>query len=123
MCDNKIEDKRQIKDFKNITFSGYKKSEAKKELIKSILASKVEDSCYWSGEFICAGHFLYLWEIIMLFISKHIHIGNPKQPIYIDIRLNKFKEILNSGYTQNILNLRNNITIRQLFGEVICVLC
>ena len=57
MCDNKIEDKRQIKDFKNITFSGYKKSEAKKELIKSILASKVEDSCYWSAEFICAGFF------------------------------------------------------------------
>ena len=123
MTDNKIEDKRTINDFKNITFSGYKKSEAKKELIKSILASKVEDSCYWCAEFICAGQYLYLWEIILLFISKHVHIGNPKLPIYIDLRLNKFKEILNSGYTQNLLTMRNSLEIRQLFGEIICVLC
>ena len=64
MTDKKIEDSRKIQEFRNISFSSYKKSDVRKELIKSITSNKIEDSCHWSAELICAGHFMYLWEII-----------------------------------------------------------
>ena len=123
MNQNEISDKRLIKAFKGITFSNFKKTEAKKELLNNLSAGKIEPSCYWAAEYICAGHFLDVWDIFLLFIGKNIHIGNPKLPIYIDMRINDFKNILNTGYTDNLLKMRNNNKIRKLFAEVICVLC
>lgn len=120
---DEINDQRKSKDFKGITFSKYKKSQAKKQLVKSIRSNKVEEACYWSAEYICAGHFLELWEIIFLIVGKHIHLGNPKLPTYIELRLDLFKNILNNGYIDNELKMRNNNKIRSLFAEVMCVLC
>ena len=39
------------------------------------------------------------------------------------MRINDFKSILNNGYTDNLLKMRNNNKIRKLFAEVICVIC
>ena len=71
----RIEDSRKIQEFRNISFSYYKKSDVKKELCKSIVSGKIEDSCYWSAELICAGHFMYLWEIIFTVIAKIYILG------------------------------------------------
>ena len=116
-----INDERKITEFKNITFSGYKKTEARKELLKNIISNRIEPVCFWVGEFVCAGHFLYLWEIVFLFIGKNIHIGNPKLPIYIELKLDEFADIINK-FEGRELRLRNNPKVRKIFAEVFIIL-
>lgn len=123
MNDNEINDKRIIKDFKGISFSKYKKSLVKKQLLLSLNKKLIEESFYWSIELICAGHYSDLWDTILLYMSRYIHIANPKLAIYIDLKFENFKNILNNGYVDNELELRNNIKIRKIFGELIGILC
>lgn len=118
-----IEDIRISKDFKNISFSNYKKSDVKKELVKSILDEKIEDSCYWSAELLCAGHYKDLWEILLFVFTNNIHLGNVTLPIYLNMRYENFKEIVVGGYIDNEIFLRNNKKIRQMFCEIICIFC
>lgn len=123
MNDNEINDKRMQTEFRQITFSNFQKIKVKKELISCLLSSKIEAACYWGAEYICAGHFIDLWECIIEYISKYIHLGNPKLPIYISMRMENFKNVLSSGYIDNEIRMRNNSKIRKLFAEIIGVLC
>tara|TARA_B100000902_G_scaffold305073_1_gene293450 strand:- start:14437 stop:15489 length:1053 start_codon:yes stop_codon:yes gene_type:complete len=110
-------------DFKNITFSSYQKSQARKELISCIYNEKVENANYWAAEFVCSGHYLELWDAIILYSTKYVHCGNPKLPIYLNMRFDNFEKIINSGYSNNVIVSRNNLNIRKIFAELICVLC
>ena len=117
-----INDRRSEKEFKGMTFSKYKKSSVKKELLKAMLNNKIEPACYWSCEYICAGLYADLWEVILNYFSKNIHLGNPKIPLYLELRYNAFRDIATNGYSGQELSLRNNPKIRKLFAEIIIVL-
>jgi hypothetical protein len=118
-----IVDVREQCDFSRITFSGYKITEVKNELKTAIINCKIDEALYWSIEYICSGHFLELWEFILNYYSNYINIANIKFAIYLDLKIEEFKKIIEIAYGANILPLRNNEKIRKIFCEIIVILC
>ena len=114
-----INDIRAQSEFKGISFSGYKKTEVRKQLVQNLLNGKIEPACYWCAELICAGHYTDIWENILHYFGKHIHLGNPKIAIYLQMRFEVFKNIMSQGHFISELDLRNNSNMRKLFAEII----
>jgi hypothetical protein len=118
-----INDIRSPPHFKGITFSKCKKTDVKAAFLDNLLKGKLEPACHWGAELICAGHYGDLWEYILYYTAKHIHLGNPRLPIYLEMRYNAFRQIMAEGHFTTELALRNNPTIRRLFAEIIGTLC
>ena len=118
-----INDIRMQNSFKGTTFSKYKLSEVKKQLITNMFNCQIEPSCYWAAELVCSGHYPELWECIFHFLGKYIHIGNPKMIIYLEKRYTVFKNIMNQRHYTFEIELRNNPTIRSMFSEIVSVMC
>jgi hypothetical protein len=114
-----INDIREPSEFKGITFSNFKKTEVKNQLKENMLKGKIEQACYWSAELICSGHYIDIWESILHYVGKHIHLGNPKIVLYLQLRYENFKNIMSQGHYMNELQVRNNIQMRKLFAEII----
>lgn len=117
-----INDVRRGVDFKSYSFSKFKKTVVCDKLIENMQKKKIEPACYWGAELICAGHFSDLWEIILQYAGKYIHLGNPKIVKYLEMRYNAFRNILNQGLFVNEIDMRNNSSVRKLFAEIIIVL-
>lgn len=122
MNNNLIQDTRKISDMKITTFSGYKKTEVKKALIKSIKENKFEHAFHWCTELICSGNLLDIWIMYIQYSCQYIHLGNPKLFIYLDKRLQEFCNIMRSGYTADELLVRNNDNIRKMFVEITTII-
>ena len=114
-----INDLRDSSGFRGTTFSGYKKSEVKKQLLQSVFNGKVEQSCYWSAEMVCAGQYMDIWEILLFYLGKHIHLGNPKLAIYLQKRFHVFFGRMiqkSSRAIPQLLSLKGNACIKTLGG-------
>ena len=119
---SEINDIRTPAQFKGISFSKFKKTEVRKQLIENLKKGRIEPACYWCAELICGGHFMEVWETIIHYIGKHIHLGNPKILCYIEKRYDIFRNIMSQGQYLNELQLRNHPTIRILFAEIMGIL-
>lgn len=119
-----INDIRNPADFRAVTFSKFKKNDVKKQLFSCITdnTKKVQEACFWSAELLLAGHYNELWEVILHFFGKCIHVGNPKLPIYLEKRFQCFRAIINDDMYISELHTRNSANMRKLFAEIICVL-
>jgi hypothetical protein len=122
MATVEINDIRTPAQFKGVSFSNFKKTEVRDQFINAMHKGKVEPACYWCAELVCAGHYMDIWEIILYFVGKHVHLGNPKLAIYLERRFCIFKNIITQGHFLNELQLRNHPNIRKLFAEVICII-
>jgi hypothetical protein len=84
---------------------------------------KIEQACYWCAEIVAAGHYMDLWDCLLLYLGKHIHLGHPKLPIYVVKRFEVFKNIMVQGMYYDEIQLRNNSTIRTIFAEIVIIFC
>lgn len=119
---SEINDIRSSADFRGISFSKYKKTAVKTAFIENMLNGKIEAACNWAAELVCAGHYLELWENILYYMAKHIHVGNPKLVCYLEKRFVVFRNIMSSNEVGSPLDHRNNPTIRNMFAEIVSVL-
>ena len=120
-----INDDRPSDSFKNKTFSGYKKNDILNAVMKSIESKKIENARHWTSECIVSGYSLKLWEKLLNFSAKIIHINNPKLPYYLYrknlVFMNQINR-LNTTSKDKYLYLRNSQMVRNLFFDVICTL-
>jgi len=107
--------------FKTHTFSNFKKSKVIKELENCIYYQKKEEAFYWTGELICSGHILELWNLFLFVMCKYIHINNPRLPLYIDKKFTEFKEL--SNQLKDDLDARNQEDVRTLLFSITLLLC
>ena len=106
--------------FKSTTFSNYKKAQVLKKLTHAIYYQKIEEAFFWTCELMCTNLYLDLWNIYFIFTCKHIHIDNPKLPIYINKKFKDFRILAEN--ISNDYELRNNNEIRLLFCSLTLIL-
>lgn len=118
-----INDIRTIKDFKDKTFSGYKKTEVISILFKSIESKNIDACCNWIVECIISGYSEYVWNKLCIYCAKNININNTELTDYI-LKQNKiFYNILDEeNLNKNLLNLRNNRIIYNIFISTIIII-
>ena len=114
-----IIDTRGIKSFKKETFSGYKKADVIKTLLKSIDSKKVENASNWLVECIVSGYIIDIWEKLLIYSTSIININNPKLPNILYKKNVLFYNIIGRynihSNKEEILLLRNNLELRHIF--------
>jgi len=102
------------------TFSNYPKAKVLKDLEQAIYYQKTEEAFYWTGDLLCSGFILELWNLYVHVLCKYIHIQHPKLPLYVYKKFLEFKELIQD--CPNDLELRNMEPIRTLLFSLTLIL-
>ena len=121
-----IEDTRYLHDFKDKSFSGFKKTDVIKTLFKSIETAKVENACHWITECMISGYCIEILDKLIAFSSKIIHINNPRLPQYLWRKYDYFYKTIDNVNLKKekhlIIHFRNNQVLRNLFFDIVSVI-
>lgn len=104
----------------SITYSDYKKTDVKKEIIKCLEVNNIEQGNYWVCELVCSEYFSFLWEILIKYYIENV--DNVNIMYYLNVRMEYFMNICNNENELEDLDLKNNVSIRKLFMELFCIL-
>ena len=118
-----VDDTRSPAYFRSIGFGGHKKVDVKKALLLALQQSEMETACYWVADLVCAGHADDVWDVVIPFYARHIHVGNPHLASFLAYHQAKYTELVNTNLTGLTISLRNNVHMRTLFAQVIALLC
>ena len=117
----KIIDERLNEDFKLKTFSGFQKKDVQSALFKAIDQGKIENALYWCTECILSGYTMKIWDKLLNYSFKIIHINNPRLPIFLykknNILFNQIKRL--NIKNNDCLIVRNSQMVRNLFADII----
>ena len=104
---------------KNMTFSGYKKTQTFQQLKKSILKGEVDKACFWAAELDASHYTEEVWNKIILFACKEINYANPNLPTYLYKTYREFRMI---SYNWTKKEMCNSQELRNRLCELICIL-
>ena len=102
------------------TFSNYPKAKVIKDLETAIYYQKTEEAFFWTGDLLCSGCILELWNLYIHILCKYIHIQHPKLPLYVYKKFVEFKEMVQA--CPNDLELRNMQPVRTLLFSMTLIL-
>lgn len=105
--------------FDKTSFSEYKKSSLFTEWTKSILQSQYETACHYTSEIDCSLWQTELWDKMMMFSCKYIHLHNPLLPIFLE---KQYKKFIDLHKVETPIQIRNNISHRKIICQIIGVL-
>lgn len=105
--------------FDKTSYSAYNKKSVFTEWMKAILHTQYETACHYTAEIDCSLWQDELWERIILFASKHVHIHNPSLPIFLNRQFLKFVEL---SKAENPSRLRNNDSHRKIVCQLVGIL-
>jgi len=117
-----IEDARPLEEFKDKTFSGFKKRDVLSALFKSIETGKIENACYWITECIISGYTVDVYDKLIQFSSKIIHINSPNLPEFLWRRYITFHNSIDhigKKEKNKYIHLRNTGSIRNNLVDVV----
>ena len=121
-----IQDTRHIEDFRDKSFSGFKKTDVIKALHKSMETGKVEDACHWTTECIISGYSIDILDKLIAFSSKIVHINNPNLPNYLWRKYQYFFKTIDNITSRKdkhrFIHSRNNQVLRNLYFDIVSVI-
>ncbi len=117
-----VYDMRQPRDLKQVSISGYKKSDVCKAFQNALINSKLEDSLRWVVELHSSGMNAKIWELLYNIYLQYIHINNPHFYLYFMKRRNDYFRSVQSYPDHHEIFSRNDQSIRNLYAELVSII-